>query len=416
MKVWLVKLEEPVPLENDSRPYRMSMLAEALLKQGHEVVRWCSDFDHLEMRSRFGKFTEYQKSERYTINFVPASVEYTKPVSIQRVVNNFQVLRNFVKLATDANKPDVIVCSMPTPSMAQKCAALSKKFDIPLVLDARDMWPDVIQDELKGWKAIAAWPLVQKMKVDLKRASKQATSCVGITDFFVDFLIRYADRERTSLDLPFALGYKESQIENESDSIEYWSNKGIELPSNSKIVYFAGRLNSTVFNALQPIIDAAAHMEQRALPFKFVVCGSGQYQSRIEGMVSGLKNVVLPGEVDPKHLATLRKHSFVAMQPIENREDYLNSLSNKFFEYISSGLPILSYLGGLTKSTIEQHNCGFHYADGFQMAEHLEKLHNNLELHQELSENARSLFMDSFESSKVYGKFSNHLENVVGAQ
>ncbi|MBT4146562.1 MAG: glycosyltransferase WbuB, partial [Gammaproteobacteria bacterium] len=54
MHVWLVKLEEQLPIDEGFRPYRMGMLADALVKKGHRVTRWCSDLEHLRGKNRFG--------------------------------------------------------------------------------------------------------------------------------------------------------------------------------------------------------------------------------------------------------------------------------------------------------------------------------------------------------------------------
>ena len=57
MNIWLVKLEESLPIDENYRPYRMGMLAEALLQREHHVIRWASDRMHLTNTNRFGKDT-----------------------------------------------------------------------------------------------------------------------------------------------------------------------------------------------------------------------------------------------------------------------------------------------------------------------------------------------------------------------
>ena len=49
----------------------------------------------------------------------------------------------------------------------------------------------------------------------------------------------------------------------------------------------------------------------------------------------------------------------MSILPIQNRVDYQSSLSNKFFDYLSSGLPILTNLNGVLKDTILQNNVAF---------------------------------------------------------
>ncbi len=46
---------------------------------------------------------------------------------------------------------------------------------------------------------------------------------------------------------------------------------------------------------------------------------------------------------------------------VENRNDYKNSLSNKFFDYLFSELPIITNVDGLLSKTIIHNNIGFVY-------------------------------------------------------
>ena len=120
----------------------------------------------------------------------------------------------------------------------------------------------------------------------------------------------------------------------------------------------------------------------------------------------------LPGEISSKNLSYLRKKSFVALQPIENRIDYLNSLSNKFFENISSGLPILTSLKGITQQVIEKEQIGFSYDNVDELIEYLKMLTSNMMIRGEISKRASDVFVQSYSSEVVYEKFADHCEMI----
>ena len=122
--------------------------------------------------------------------------------------------------------------------------------------------------------------------------------------------------------------------------------KGVDLAEH-KIIYFAGRLNSTIYNTFDASIAAIKELSLRHPDVRMVYCGSGAYEKQIRDKAASLPNILFPGEVGAKALALLRKRAFVALLPVERRVDYQNSLSNKFFEYLSSGMPVLSWLDGL---------------------------------------------------------------------
>ena len=412
MHVWLVKLEEPVPTDTGFRPYRMSMLADALLKKGHAVTRWCSDFNHLTVTGRFGKDHTVRYKPSYDIKFIHAAVTYQKPVSSARFLNNQLLYHKFYKQALKLEKPDMVVCAMPTPSLAKACALISRKFKIPLVLDARDMWPDILEAELTGLKSVLAYPVIMSMKRDLRFACRQASGLVGITDFFRDHLLKYAERKPGENDGVFELGYQQTVPALDEDaSSEFWKRNQVNLYDDA-IICFAGRLNRTVYSVYGTVLSAAGNLQRIKPGVKFVFCGTGQYREKIIDMSKDCSNVILPGEVDFDNLFWLRKHSLAAIQPVERRKDYQNSLSNKFFESISSGLPIITWLQGISKEYIEKYNCGFTYSSATELFQHVNRLIESPETRNELSGNALNLYESRFNAEIIYPNFVNYLEKL----
>lgn len=417
MHVWLVKLEEQLPIDKDYRPYRMGMLADALVEKGHTVTRWCSDYNHTACKNRYGQRSSLQLAKNYHAELLYSGVRYRNPVSLLRLVDNFLLSRQFAKegIATQ-NVPDLIVCSMPTPELAAVSAKISRHHKIPLVLDARDMWPDIIENELSGIKALLAKPIIWLMKRNLRNAATTAVSLVGITKFFRDHLLNYSKRTLSANDAVFPLGYNpDLTVLSHSEEMElttYWQQRDIHIDKRYKFIYFAGRLNSTVFNAIQPVIKAASALQGLHKNIRFVLCGSGSKEDELRQMTASLDNFIMPGEVTTKALALLRKHTFAALLPIERRVDYQNSLSNKMFEYLSAGLPVLSWLDGIPGQTIKNHNCGFVYNNADELIEQIIELLTNDTLRADMSRNAKKLFDSEFCGDIVYSKFATHLEHI----
>jgi glycosyltransferase involved in cell wall biosynthesis len=417
MHVWLVKLEEPLPTDEGYRPYRMAMLADVLLQYGHKVTRWCSDFDHLHGVPRYGCRKHVTFNDNYDAELLYSGVQYKKATSPLRLLDNHLLYRQFLREARKhKEKPDLIVCSMPTPEMAYASARIAGSFGVPLVLDARDMWPDIIEAELRGIKSVLALPIIWLMKQKLTYAATKSSSLIGITDFYRDHLLKYAKRKKSTLDATFSLGYNPCQKNAKSSTdelIRYWYKLGIDTEGRKKIIYFAGRLNNTVLNAMTPVVQAAKELEKNGENIIFVICGSGTRSVEITSMCTGLSNIAFPGEIGAMELAFLRKRSFIAILPIEPRLDYLNSLSNKFFEYISSPLPVLSWIDGLPGKTLEENKCGLVYKSGEDLASKIVRFLNDPELIASMKVNALNLFNHQYRSDVVYGQFVEHLENVV---
>ena len=416
MNVWLVKLEESLPVDDDYRPYRMGMLSDALVGHGHTVTRWCSDIHHLTGKERYGKNHTLRFSEREVFQFLNSGLTYKSPVSILRFVNNYLLSQIYKSVGRKCDAPDIIVCSMPTPELAKVSADLAEFFNIPLVIDARDYWPDVIESELKGVRSIIAKPLIGLMRHNLKSASRRATSLVGITSFYRDHLLNYAKRSLSPLDKVFPLGYESRSLiltAEECKSCEsFWEEKGLLFDGSQKHIYFAGRLNSTVHSVIQPVLEAARSIERSCPGVKFVLCGSGQYEDEIRRLAGSSKNVVVPGEITSKRLLYLRSRSLVALLPIERRADYQNSLSNKFFEYLSAGLPILSWLDGVPGRQILDNSCGFVYNDSGELIDYVILLVSDVSLRNEMSKNALDLYSEKYDAAVIYNDFAKHVASI----
>lgn len=416
MNVWLVKLEEPVPQDANYRPYRMGMLESALTARGHRVLRWCSDLNHLAGTPRYGHSMSVTYSDNQSYEFVSSGVTYKSPISIGRIVDNFLVKLKIKHKAKALAAPDLILCSMPTPALCKLSAQLASFFSVPLVLDCRDYWPEIIYSEAKGWKYLAAHVLAFKMRRDLRYACQRAHSFVGITNFFTAHLVRYAGRKSGDFDKVFPLGFNPAAITSDAEDKEvmdaFWSQQGVRFTNNKLIFYFAGRLNSTVYNAIQPVVDALRVIEKVVPNALFVFCGSGAHETAIKNKFSACTNAVFPGEVDARTLSYLRAHSVAALQPIERRIDYQNSYSNKFFEYLSAGLPVFSWLDGVSGQKLVSEKCGFIYYDAEELASQVSRFCTDTNLRLEMSSRARLLFEKEFDAGIVYQDFARHLEAV----
>lgn len=416
MNVWLVKLEESVPMDQNYRPYRMGMLETALAARGHRVLRWCSDLNHLTGLPRHGFSTSSEFTEALRYEFISSGLSYKSPISLSRIIDNFLVKIKLQRRAKRLQAPDLILCSMPTPAMCKVSAKLAAHFSVPLVMDCRDYWPEIIHAEAKGWRLMAAHALAFKMRRDLRYACRRAHSFVGITEFFTNHLVNYSQRPAGPFERVFPLGFSPaaiSALDGEGESLKsYWAERGVEVGPDKKIFYFAGRLNTTVYNAVDPVVEAVRLLETAVPESLFVFCGSGSQEAAIRHAFVDCQNVILPGEIDARALAYLRAHSVAALQPIERRIDYQNSYSNKFFEYLSSGLPVFSWLDGVSGQKLVSEQCGFIYNNGQQLADQVTAFCEDGSLRSKMSARARALFDKEFDSCIVYDAFAQHLEAV----
>lgn len=415
MKFWLIKFEEDLPIDADFYPYRMSMLADQLLARDHDVVRWASDFNHKLGQPRFGKRCQARVSSSYKIELLRHMISYSGSHSIGRILALYlQSFSLFLSMMQSSDRPDAIVSAMPAPITCFMTALYCKLKKVPFFIDARDMWPDILFDELKGVKKILAIPLFLLMRLELKLATKWARGLIGITDPFRDFLLKQAKREPGPYDASFPIGFSESRFTHvETDETAFWRAHNIEVNGDYLLIYFAGTLNKTVLTEAPTVADAMRSLADKGHNIKLVMCGSGNSESEIASLFDGIDNVVFTGHLSASRLAFLKSRASIGLLSIEGRQDYLNSLSNKFFDYASGGLPIVTNLGGVPRSVLEKNNAGFFYDSAETLEKVLLSLCHDRALLEEYSANSRVMFERDFEAMKVYSAFAKHLENSV---
>ena len=152
MRLWLITFGEPIP-EVDAagdRQLRTGIVARMAAARGHQVTWWTSTFDHARKRQRVDRDTDLSLGPGLCIRMLHAP-GYQRNVSVSRLWNHRAISRAFRRLAPGGLPPDVIVCSMPTLEVSVAAVEYGRERGVPVVLDVRDMWPDIFLDLVPRW-------------------------------------------------------------------------------------------------------------------------------------------------------------------------------------------------------------------------------------------------------------------------
>ena len=208
MRIWLVTVGEPLPSDGADRLFRTGILADHMANKGHNVVFWSASFDHVRKRQRVGKNTTIVLSPNYQLKllFAPG---YRKNISFARHRNHQEVARQFRAEARRTPLPDVILCSLPTLELCSEAVEFGELNGIPVVLDIRDLWPDVAIDCLPTRFRALGNILFRSMRNSARRSCARATAITGVTDGYVNWGTSQAGRQSGPYDRSFPMAYVE---------------------------------------------------------------------------------------------------------------------------------------------------------------------------------------------------------------
>ena len=417
MRVWLLNIGEPLQISNaKDRLRRMGMLAKFLVQRGHKVIWWTSTFDHVRKKQRFNSDITINKSNNFKIKLLH-SIGYKKNISPLRFINHYLIGNKFYKYSQKELKPDIILSSLPTLKLSLSAVKYGKKMNIPVVLDMRDMWPDVFLDFIPSWAKKIARILFLPMYIILSKACIGATHIVGITPGFVNWGVKCANRSQTPLDKSFPFGYSENAPKKKDvgDAERLWLRYGLTKNSNEFNVCFFGNLGNSFVPEFINVINAARKIKAKNYPIRFIICGSGVNLDFYKRKSKVCDNIIFPGWINEAQIWTLLRMSSIGLLPYQNSKSFIISLPNKSIEYLSTGLPIVSSLKGVLGDLLNNYKCGVTYKseNADSLATTVINLFNHPELLKEMSKSAYALYKDKFVAEKVYNDMIDYLELVV---
>ena len=414
MRIWLVNVGEPLPIDGENvRLHRTGVLANALLERGHEVVWWTSTFDHFQRISRFTEDTTVTVEDKLRLRLLHAPA-YVKNLSLKRVWNHFLLGRKFKALARSEAPPDIILSSCPTLELCAEAVKYGKRMGIPVVLDVRDMWPDIFLDLIPSWAHGVVKLALLPLFAIARYACAGATAITAHAPAFVDWALHKGNRQRSQYDRYFPFGYVAYDPAEDTmrKAAQFWKNHGVVERPGAHIVCFFGTVGHNF--DIDTVIQAARKMQDRE-DVQFVICGRGDRLDRFRWEAKDCKNVVFPGWVNVPEIQMLMRMSNWGLAPYKNTVDFRNSIPNKAIEYLSGGLPILwSLPQGIMYDTLTEHDCGICYGNDSQKLESiLRECCDSPERMKELSHNASQLFEPRFTAAKVYGEMADYLQEIA---
>ena len=380
-------------------------MARCLVERGHEVTMICGSY----LGSSTGVVGPFLNGQRrglfdgiYVIEF---ELAYANTDGlIKRSATFFKYVLRGIKLVF-TEKYDLVFATT-TPLTAGVPGIVARWLrNKPFIFEVRDLWP-----ELPRAMGVITNPFVLGLMSMLEWLSyHSANHLVALSPG----IARGIEKRGVTLD-------KISLIPNGCDldifdtEVEAWRPDTIS--DTDLLVLFAG--THGLANGLDSVLDAASELNSRGRnDIKFLFLGQGKFKQSLMDRATreGLDNVVFHDPVDKNRLAGLMSSTDVGLQILANIPVfYYGTSPNKFFDYISAGVPVLNNYPGWLAELINDNGCGFSVppADPIAFADVLENAAGNRYDLKVKGSKARDLAIEKFDRKILASRWAEQLEAV----
>lgn len=379
---------------------RSYAMAQSLIRNGHQVTMVCGSFG----AGQTGLTQPFNKGMRRGmvdgIDIIEFELPYSNTLSfLKRILIFLSFAFKSIKVAL-TEQYDVVFATT-TPLTAGIPGIFAKWFRRkPFVFEVRDLWP-----ELPKAMGVIKNPIVLWMMSVLEWTSyHSADRLVGLSPGIVDGIIKRGIAPEKVASIPNGCDLDIFASEHQA-----WRPEGVQ-PTDLMAI-FTG--THGLANGLNAVLDAAAELKKRQrTDIKLVLVGDGMQKKALLERAAELQldNVIFHDPVNKAKLAGLMASADIGLQILANVPAfYYGTSPNKFFDYISAGLPVLNNYPGWLAELIIKEQCGFAvppenpqaFADALeQAADHREKL-------LEMGKNSQQVATEQFNRSILSQKFSD---------
>lgn len=402
MRILYISLYEPMPVNGlGVRKMRNGFLSDALLNRGHDVTLVIPGFDHSSHTQVYIKKTLINISNQFRVIHIPVP-EYQSDVSFARLNSDRKYSSNIKKYLDSLDyTPDLIVTQIPSLRMAYAVAkyAVSKK--IKYIIDVRDPWPDIYKRLLKG-PLIYLFNLIFYAEINrAKYIFNNSSAIVGVSDSYVKYGLSFLADKHAKKSKYFFIGMQKSfkyalHSDDKKLNVIYCGTFGRNLDV-ARLISICNRLDSS--------------------KIQVHVIGSGEGEETLSKFSSENSILKFYGWKNATEINDISINCDVGLSLYPPGAK--NSLTNKYFEYMSYGLYNISSLTNIeAKKLLSKYMVGVTYetdivsnfVDEINSLCSLKSNNHNLFLTRKVK--IMNVFNDNFTVDKIYDEYAEFIESV----
>lgn len=339
----------------------------------------------------------YLRTEEEGVPFVFVKTSKYEGNGISRVKNMVSFFLGLLKIskgyAKQYGKPDVIMGSSAHPLTSIVGILVARRFRVPAIVEVRDLWPEAIF----SFGKVKMNSLVGRLlSAGEKWMYVHADAIVFTKEGDVDHIKEMGwDKDHGGkIDLA-----KCHYINNGVNLKDYYASiekdilKDPDLKDDSFKVVYTGTVRPV--NNVGNLLDTAKLLKDKK-DIKFLIFGGGSELEKLEKRVQDehINNVIFKGFVEKKYIPYILSRSSVNVLNYSqaNYNWSRGNSSNKLFEYMASGKPIISTVK-MGYCILDKYQCGLSLDECTPkaLAEQILKIHDMPEeAYAQMAENAKN--------------------------
>lgn len=384
---------------------RSYAMARALITDEHQVTMVCGSYQRADLDLPYDFSQSWARGEIDGIDVISLPLAYSNRDGL--VKRAFTFLRFALRSINIALKHDydlLLATSTPlTAGMPGIAASLLRRK--LFVFEVRDLWPElpralgVKNPFILGGMSILEW-----------LSYRTAQACIGLSPGIVEGIQKRAQPSKTIAMIPNGSDLELFQPKSRADL------NLPDIPDDAFVAAFTGAHG--IANGLDAVLAAAAVLKEKGEKrIKLLFIGDGKEKDRLvqQAKADDLDNCLFIDPMPKTELASLLGSLNCGLMILKNVPAfYYGTSPNKFFDYISAGLPVLNNYPGWLANLITENQCGTAVPpnDPHTFAEALINMADHPEICRQMGKNARALAESQFARDKLAKEFVTFLENV----
>jgi glycosyltransferase involved in cell wall biosynthesis len=343
---------------------RVEKICRALASNGHDVHLLCRNLKKLPSFEKweYGYIHRLPCFSNKKVNYATSFPLFFNPFWL------FWTLRVVKKNSIDI----IIVRDLPLALCGVIVGRIMKR---PVILDMAENYSFMV-DEIWRYEPFNPFNFIVRNRFIVRLIEKIALKAVDNILVVVE----------ESMDRLLSMGVEKNRVAIVSNTpdLEAFKRKSVELEEHDRqllkdryVIIYVGGLE--IGRGLEQVIDALPAVVKKVPDILFLIFGRGNAEKVLTEKIKqyGLsKHVILKGWINFEQVPSFISASNVGIIPHYVSDHTNHTISNKLFDYMSKGLPVIASSAKPMVRIIEEEKCGLIYSDTRGLSDALIQLSN----------------------------------------